>query len=76
MPSMAVALKPVLQQSREVRDDLPGVPSVLCNTSPDLSLMLGPTFQNQNSFQPLEPKPDMAPPTGNRGQKPLVFFHA
>lgn len=63
MPSMAVALKPVLQQSREVRDDLPGVPSVLCNTSPDLSLMLGPTFQNQNSFQPLEPKPDMAPPT-------------
>lgn len=63
MPPMAVALKPVLQQSREVRDDLPGVPSVLCNTSPDLSLLLGPPFQNQNSFQPLEPKPDMAPPT-------------
>ncbi|XP_038183801.1 centrobin isoform X7 [Arvicola amphibius] len=62
MPPMAVALKPVLQQSREVRDDLPGVPSVLCNTSPDLSLLLGPPFQNQNSFQPLEPKPDMAPP--------------
>nr|XP_048304312.1 centrobin isoform X2 [Myodes glareolus] len=61
MPPMAVALKPVLQQSREVRDDLPGVPSVLCNTSPDLSLLLGPPFQNQNSFQPLEPKPDMAP---------------
>ncbi|XP_041521748.1 centrobin isoform X7 [Microtus oregoni] len=62
VPPMAVALKPVLQQSREVRDNLPGVPSVLCNTSPDLSLLLGPPFQNQNSFQPLEPKPDMAPP--------------
>ncbi|XP_075848186.1 centrobin isoform X5 [Microtus pennsylvanicus] len=62
MPPMAVALKPVLQQSREVRDNLPGVPSVLCNTSPDLSLLLGPPFQNQNSFQPLEPKPDVAPP--------------
>lgn len=63
MPPIAVALKPALQQSREVRDDLPGAPSVLCDTSPDLSLLLGPPFQNQNSFQPLEPKPDMAPPT-------------
>ncbi|CAO2643754.1 Cntrob [Lemmus lemmus] len=63
MPPMAVALKPVLQQSREVRDDLPGTSSALCNTSPDLSLLLGPPFQNQNSFQPLDSKPDMAPPT-------------
>ncbi|XP_051023809.1 centrobin isoform X2 [Acomys russatus] len=63
MPPMAVALKPVLQQSREVRDDLPGAPPVLGSNSPDLSLLLGPAFQNQNSFQPLEPKPDMAPPT-------------
>ncbi|XP_031207510.1 centrobin isoform X2 [Mastomys coucha] len=63
MPPVAVALKPVLQQSREVRGDLPGTQSVLCSTSPDLSLLLGPPFQNQNSFQPLEPKPDVAPPT-------------
>ncbi|XP_051036250.1 centrobin isoform X2 [Phodopus roborovskii] len=63
MPPMAVALKPVLQQSREVRDDLPGASSVLCSASPDLSLLLGPSFQNQNSFQPLEPKPDVGPPT-------------
>ncbi|GAB1296284.1 Centrobin [Apodemus speciosus] len=64
MPPTAVALKPVLQQSREARSDLPGAQSVLCSTSPDLSLLLGPSFQNQNSFQPLEPKPDVAPPTG------------
>ncbi|XP_052051111.1 centrobin isoform X2 [Apodemus sylvaticus] len=63
MPPTAVALKPVLQQSREVRTDLPGAQSVLCSTSPDLSLLLGPSFQNQNSFQPLEPKPDVTPPT-------------
>ncbi|XP_036012455.1 centrobin isoform X4 [Mus musculus] len=63
MPPMAVALKPVLQQSREVKGDVPGAPSVLCSTSPDLSLLLGPPFQNQNSFQPLEPKPDVTPPT-------------
>lgn len=69
MPPMAVALKPVLQQSREVRDDLPGASSVLRSASPDLSLLLGPSFQSQSSFQPLEPKPDLAPPTGNQGQK-------
>ncbi|XP_060220968.1 centrobin isoform X5 [Meriones unguiculatus] len=63
MPPMAVALKPALQQNREVRGDLPGAPPVLGSTSPDLSLLLGPPFQNQNSFQPLEPKPDVAPPT-------------
>ncbi|XP_032769375.1 centrobin isoform X2 [Rattus rattus] len=63
MPPMAVALKPVLQQGREARADLPGAPSVLCSTSPDLSLLLGPSFQSQNSFQPLEPKPDVAPLT-------------
>lgn len=65
MPPMAVALKPVLQQSREVKGDVPGALSVLCSTSPDLSLLLGPPFQNQNSFQPLEPKPDVTPPTGD-----------
>lgn len=65
MPPIAVALKPVMQQSREVRGDLSGAQSVLCSTSPDLSLLLGPSFQNQNSFQPLEPKPDVAPPTGD-----------
>lgn len=60
MPPMAVALKPVLQQSRETREELPGVPPpVLCSPSPDLSLLLGPTFQSQHSFQPLEPKPDL-----------------
>uniref|UniRef100_A0A8C6W3H8 Centrobin, centrosomal BRCA2 interacting protein n=1 Tax=Nannospalax galili TaxID=1026970 RepID=A0A8C6W3H8_NANGA len=63
MPPMAVALKPVMQQSREMRDDLPGVPPDLCCPSPDLSLLLGPSFQSQNSFQPLDPKPDLAPPT-------------
>lgn len=64
MPPVAVALKPVSQQSRgEVRDDLPGAPAVLCGASPDLSLLLGPPFQNQNSFQPLEPKPDVPPPS-------------
>lgn len=65
MPPMAVALKPVLQQGREGRADLQGAPSVLCSTSPDLSLLLGPSFQSQNSFQPLEPKPDVAPPAGD-----------
>ncbi|XP_054565535.1 centrobin isoform X3 [Eptesicus fuscus] len=59
MPPMAVALKPVLQQSREARDELPGVPPVLCSSSPDLSLLLDPPFQSQHSFQPLEPKPDL-----------------
>ncbi|XP_058415775.1 centrobin isoform X5 [Diceros bicornis minor] len=59
VPPVAVALKPILQQSREARDELPGVPPVLCSSSPDLSLLLGPTFQSQHSFQPLEPKPDL-----------------
>ncbi|XP_072796487.1 centrobin isoform X2 [Vicugna pacos] len=59
VPPVAVALKPVLQQSREAREELPGVLPVLCSPSPDLSLLLGPTFQSQHSFQPLEPKPDL-----------------
>ncbi|KAF6093068.1 centrobin, centriole duplication and spindle assembly protein [Phyllostomus discolor] len=59
MPPMAVALKPVLQQSREARDELAGVPPVLCSPSSDLSLLLDPTFQSQHSFQALEPKPDL-----------------
>ncbi|XP_066220906.1 centrobin isoform X2 [Saccopteryx leptura] len=59
MPPVAVALKPVLQQSREARDELPEVSAVLCSPSPDLSLLLDPTFQSQHSFQPLEPKPDL-----------------
>ncbi|XP_070335146.1 centrobin isoform X3 [Odocoileus virginianus] len=60
VPPVAVALKPVLQQSLETREELPGVPPpVLCSPSPDLSLLLGPTFQSQHSFQPLEPKPDL-----------------
>ncbi|XP_002748010.3 centrobin isoform X1 [Callithrix jacchus] len=63
MPPVAVALKPVLQQSREARDELPGVPPVLCNSSSDLSLLLGPSFQSQHSFQPLEPKPDVTSST-------------
>ncbi|KAK2111200.1 hypothetical protein P7K49_010946 [Saguinus oedipus] len=63
MPPVAVALKPVLQQSREARDELPGVPPVLCNSSSDLSLLLGPSFQSQHSFQPLEPKPDITSST-------------
>ncbi|XP_012511198.1 PREDICTED: centrobin isoform X3 [Propithecus coquereli] len=63
MPPVAVALKPVLQQGREARDELPGEPPVLCSSSSDLSLLLGPPFQSQNSFQPLEPKPDLPPST-------------
>uniref|UniRef100_A0A2K5LK96 Centrobin, centriole duplication and spindle assembly protein n=1 Tax=Cercocebus atys TaxID=9531 RepID=A0A2K5LK96_CERAT len=63
MPPVAVALKPVLQQSREARDELPGAPPVLCRSSSDLSLLLGPSFQSQHSFQPLEPKPDLTPST-------------
>ncbi|XP_055970844.1 centrobin isoform X3 [Sorex fumeus] len=58
MPQMAVALKPVMQQSREARDEQPGVQPVL-GSSPDLSLLLDPPFPNQHSFQPLEPKPDL-----------------
>ncbi|XP_004857523.1 centrobin isoform X4 [Heterocephalus glaber] len=64
MPPVAVALKPALQQSREARDardELPGVPPVDCSPSPDLSLLLGPSFLSQHSFQPLEPKPDLTP---------------
>uniref|UniRef100_A0A452QLG6 Centrobin, centriole duplication and spindle assembly protein n=1 Tax=Ursus americanus TaxID=9643 RepID=A0A452QLG6_URSAM len=56
LPPVAVALKPVLQQSREAGDE----PPVLCSPSPDLSLLLGPSFQSQHSFQPLEPKPKPA----------------
>ncbi|XP_017387032.1 centrobin isoform X3 [Cebus imitator] len=63
VPPVAVALKPVLQQSRETRDELPGVPPVLCSSSSDLSLLLGPSFQSQHSFQPLEPKPDVTSST-------------
>ncbi|XP_040485918.1 centrobin isoform X1 [Ursus maritimus] len=55
LPPVAVALKPVLQQSREAGDE----PPVLCSPSPDLSLLLGPSFQSQHSFQPLEPKPSL-----------------
>ncbi|XP_029784659.1 centrobin [Suricata suricatta] len=51
LPPAAVALKPVSQQSREAP---PGGPS------PDLSLLLGPAFLSQHSFQPLEPKPGLA----------------
>ncbi|XP_038392698.1 centrobin isoform X1 [Canis lupus familiaris] len=59
LPPVAVALKPVLQQSREAGEELPGGPQVLCSSSPDLSLLLGPTFQSQHAFQPLEPKPGL-----------------
>ncbi|XP_054986445.1 centrobin isoform X2 [Sorex araneus] len=59
VPQMAVALKPVMQQSREARDEQPGAQPVLGSSSPDLSLLLGPPFQGQHSFQPLEPKPDL-----------------
>ncbi|XP_047402936.1 centrobin isoform X1 [Sciurus carolinensis] len=75
MPPVAVALKPVLQQSREARDELPGVPPVLCSPSPDLSLLLGPPFQTQHSFQPLEPKPDLTPPTAGAFSS-LGAFHS
>uniref|UniRef100_A0A8C5LFH9 Centrobin, centrosomal BRCA2 interacting protein n=1 Tax=Jaculus jaculus TaxID=51337 RepID=A0A8C5LFH9_JACJA len=63
MPPVAVALKPVSQQSRETRVELPGVPPGLCSSSSDLSFLLGPPFQSQNSFQPLEPRPDLTLPT-------------
>ncbi|XP_012582151.1 PREDICTED: centrobin [Condylura cristata] len=62
-PVAAVALKPVLQQNREAREEQPAVPPALCSSSPDISLLLGPTFQSQHSFQPLEPKPDLTPPS-------------
>ncbi|XP_006899208.1 PREDICTED: centrobin isoform X2 [Elephantulus edwardii] len=63
VPPVAVALKPVLQQSRETKEELPRVPPVLCSSSSDLSLLLGPNFQSQHSFQPLEPKPDLTTST-------------
>ncbi|XP_062966484.1 centrobin isoform X2 [Cynocephalus volans] len=75
IPPVAVALKPVLQQSRESRDELPGVPSVLCSSSPDLSLLLGPSLQSQHSFQPLEPKPDLTPPTAEAFPSALGALH-
>ncbi|XP_023100360.2 centrobin isoform X4 [Felis catus] len=56
-PPVAVALKPVLQQSREAGAEQP--PRVLRSPSPDLSPLLGPPFQSQHSFQPLEPKPGL-----------------
>ncbi|XP_022380433.1 centrobin isoform X3 [Enhydra lutris kenyoni] len=57
LPPVAVALKPALQQSREAGEEsLGGPPPVLCGPSADLSLLLGPSFQSQHSFQPLEPK--------------------
>lgn len=70
---MAVALKPVLQQSREAGDEALGAPPVLCSPSPDLSLLLGPPFQSQHSFQPLEPKPGLTSSSGNRGRTSLGF---
>ncbi|XP_023369809.1 LOW QUALITY PROTEIN: centrobin [Otolemur garnettii] len=75
VPPVAVALKPVLQQSREARDELPGVPPVLCSSSSDLSLLLGPPFQSQHSFQPLEPKPDLPLPTAGAFSSALGAFH-
>lgn len=63
VPPVAVALKPVLQQSREAREEPPGAPPLLCSPSSDLSLLLGPPSHSQHSFQPLEPKPDLTPPT-------------
>ncbi|XP_058561591.1 centrobin isoform X7 [Neofelis nebulosa] len=56
-PPVAMALKPVLQQSREAGAEQP--PRVLRSPSPDLSPLLGPPFQSQHSFQPLEPKPGL-----------------
>ncbi|XP_008574892.1 PREDICTED: centrobin isoform X3 [Galeopterus variegatus] len=75
IPPVAVALKPVLQQSRESRDELPGVPSVLCSSSPDLSLLLGPSLQSQHSFQPLETKADLTPPTAEAFPSALGALH-
>ncbi|XP_059003909.1 centrobin isoform X6 [Mustela lutreola] len=57
LPPVAVALKPALQQSREAGEEaLGGPPPVLCGSSTDFGLLLGPSFQSQHSFQPLEPK--------------------
>ncbi|XP_019521480.1 PREDICTED: centrobin isoform X6 [Hipposideros armiger] len=75
MPPVAVALKPVLQKSREARDELPGVPPVLCSPSPDLSLLLDPSFQNQHSFQPLEPKPDLTSSSAGAFSSAVGAFH-
>ncbi|XP_031821323.1 centrobin isoform X3 [Sarcophilus harrisii] len=73
IPPAAVALKPVLQQNREPREELPGGLGGLahpCTPPPDLSLLLGPNFQSQHSFQPLEPKPDLTPPSDPGGFPP------
>ncbi|XP_043819313.1 centrobin isoform X2 [Dromiciops gliroides] len=75
MPPAAVALKPVLQQNREPREELPGDLTHPCTPSPDLSLLLGPNFQSQHSFQPLEPKPDLTPPSGGWHLWPLPPTH-
>ncbi|XP_072497255.1 centrobin isoform X2 [Notamacropus eugenii] len=78
MPPAAVALKPVLQQNREPREELPGGLTHPRTPSPDLSLLLGPNFQSQHSFQPLEPKPDMTPPSAggfppeHRAERPFL----
>ncbi|XP_074081643.1 centrobin isoform X2 [Macrotis lagotis] len=63
MPPAAVALKPVLQQNREPREELPGDITHPRTPSPVLNLLLGPHFQSQHSFKPLEPKPDLTPPS-------------
>lgn len=73
MPPVAMTLKPVLQKSQEARDELSGVPPVLCSSSPDLTLLLDPSFQSQHSFQPLEPKPDLPSSSGKWGQTLLGF---
>ncbi|XP_051851713.1 centrobin isoform X3 [Antechinus flavipes] len=70
IPPAAVALKPVLQQNRELREELPGGLAHPCTPSPDLSLLLGPNFQSQHNFQPLEPKPDLTPPSDPGGFPP------
>ncbi|XP_038624724.1 centrobin isoform X2 [Tachyglossus aculeatus] len=59
-PPPATALKPVLQQSRGPEE--PGPLSLGRCPSPDLSSLLGPSFLSQQSFQPLEPQPDITPP--------------
>ncbi|XP_058532050.1 centrobin [Ochotona princeps] len=74
VPPVAVALKPVLQQSREAREEPPGGPPLLGSPSSDLSLFLGPPFHSQHSFQPLEPKPDLTPPTAEAFSA-LKAFH-
>ncbi|XP_040857231.1 centrobin isoform X4 [Ochotona curzoniae] len=75
VPPVAVALKPVLQQTREAREEPPREPPLLGSPSSDLSLFLGPPFHSQHSFQPLEPKPDLTPPTAEAFSA-LEAFHS